>query len=66
MITPFEPIVTDTARYSTKEASYILGIHPNTLLRHAKEGYIRFGIRKSSKRKFYTGYEIKRYWKAQC
>ena len=65
MITAIEPNVPDTGRYCVNEAAEILGIHPNTVLRMAKLGYLKFGIRKSNGRKFFTGSDIKKYWKAQ-
>lgn len=60
-----EPKVSDFARYSSGEASKLLGIHRNTLLRWENEGKVRFGIRRANTRKFYLGREIKRIWRAQ-
>lgn len=60
-----EPKAVLNSRYSIEEAAQLLKIHRNTLLRYAKEGKISFGIRRSSKRKFFLGSEIIRFWKAQ-
>ncbi|MGV8139460.1 MAG: helix-turn-helix domain-containing protein [Mangrovibacterium sp.] len=65
MITPLEPQCADSGRYNSKETAKILGIHINTLKRHADQGYIRYGIRQCNRRKFFFGHEIKRYWRAQ-
>lgn len=61
-----EPIVPPTARYSIGEAAEILGIHRNTLRRHTNTGPngIRCQFRRSNNRKFYTGLEIVKFWKA--
>ncbi len=60
-----EPIVRADGRYSVEETAALLGIHRNTLLRYTNKGRILFGIRRSTTRKFYTGREIVRFWKAQ-
>ena len=65
MITATEPEVTDTGRYSVKEAASALNISTRTLLNHTNEGLINYEIRKSNGRKFFYGYEIKRYWRAK-
>ncbi len=60
-----EPSIALTGRYSIEEASKMLGIHRNTLLRYTVQGKIRCGIRRGTSRKFYLGSEILRFWKAQ-
>lgn len=60
-----EPSVIASGRYSVNETSKILGIDRKTLYRHTIEGNIRCGFRRSNGRRFYTGSEIQRYWKAQ-
>jgi len=64
-ITATEPQVADTGRYSVTETSKHLGIHRTTLLLHTNNNAIRCGIRKANGRKFYTGTDIKKFWKAQ-
>jgi len=64
-MTSTEPIVAVTGRYSVKDASIILGIDRKTLWRHTTEGQIKSGFRRANRRRFYTGSEILRYWKAQ-
>lgn len=63
MITPFEPQVIDTGRYSTMETCRLLGVHRNTLQRYTEKGLIRCGFRKSTGRKYYLGSEILRFWR---
>lgn len=58
------PNLPDSGRYSIGEAASILGINRHTLRKHSDEGFIKYGIRKTNMRKFYTGSEINRYWKA--
>jgi len=60
-----EPAVAITGRYSVSEASKILGIDRKTLYRHTIDGIIKCGFRRANGRRFYTGSEIQRYWKAQ-
>lgn len=61
-----EPNIPPTARYSIGEAARILGINRNTLRRHTNIGPtgINCQYRKSNGRKFYTGLEIVRFWRA--
>lgn len=56
-------MVNDTDQFTITQAAKILDIHRNTLCRHTDEGMIKCGYRKHSGRKFYTGKEIKRYWR---
>jgi predicted site-specific integrase-resolvase len=63
-MTTTEPIVSDSGRYPTMEACEILKISYKTLIKYTDQGAIKCGIRKSNKRKFYTGSEIKKFWKA--
>ena len=61
-----EPQVSPTARYSIQEAAAILGIHRNTLRRYTNVGMIgiKCQFRKSNGRRFYTGLEIVKFWRA--
>lgn len=73
-LTSDEPQVSDTGRYSVAETAKALGIHRTTLFHYSmsseksddvpKKNLIKCGIRKSNGRRFYTGAEIKRFWKA--
>lgn len=65
MIANEEPKVSATGRYTVEQTCRILGIHRNTLRRYTAKGKIQFGIRRSTSRKFYTGSEILRFWRAQ-
>jgi len=60
-----EPQISDTGRFTTREASKILNISRNTLNRYSNEGLIRCSIRKANGRKFYTGADIKKLWRSQ-
>ena len=64
-MTAVQPDIPDAGRYTPKETASYLGIHRNTLMSYWKTGVIKFGIRKANGRKFFTGAEIKRVWKAQ-
>jgi len=64
-MTPTEPNISDGARYGLKEAAELLQVHRNTLYNHTKRRLIRCGYRRTNGRPFYTGRELKRYWKAQ-
>lgn len=65
MITSVEPVVSETGRYSVTETCRILGIHRNTLQRYTENGRIKEGYRKATGRKFYSGREILKLWRAQ-
>jgi DNA-binding transcriptional MerR regulator len=58
-----EPQVADNDRYSPKEASTLLGIHRCTLSKYTDSGAIKCGVRKANGRKYYTGTEIRKFWK---
>lgn len=60
-----EPQVSMTGRYSSKEASMLLGIHRNTLRNYTDNGSIKCGFRRPTARRFYLGSEILRFWKSQ-
>lgn len=64
-MTPFEPKVSPTGRYSIPETMKALGISRPTLLSYTKRGLIRNGVRKTNGRWFYVGNEIIRCWKSQ-
>lgn len=65
MITPIEPKVADTGRYSVTETCAALGIHRNSLRKYTDQGLIKCGFRKATCRKFYAGREILKFWRAQ-
>lgn len=64
-MTNTEPQVIDTGRYSHNQTCAILKISSKTLYRHSENGSIQFGLHPANGRRFYTGRDIKRYWKAQ-
>ncbi len=65
MITASEPNVALTGRYSITQAASALGIHRNSLLKYTNSGMIKCGYRKTTARKFYTGVELMKFWRAQ-
>ena len=58
-----EPKCVDNARFNSTDAAMMLGIHRNTLRQHTIAGHIRCVFTKQSCRPYYTGSEIKRYWR---
>lgn len=58
-----QPKVALDGRYTPKETYTVLGISRSTLHNHTKAGRIKFRLRRNSKRYFYTGAEIIRYWR---
>lgn len=65
MITAIEPQVSETGRYSVTETCKVLGIHRNSLKKYTEQGLIKCGFRKQTARKFYSGREILKFWRAQ-
>ncbi len=65
MISPVEPNVNELGRYSVMETCAALGIHRNSLRKYTEQGLIKCGFRKLSARKFYSGREILKFWRAQ-
>lgn len=64
-ISSVEPNVSDKNKYSPKQTCELLGMHRNTLARYTDQGAIKCEIHKHNGRKYYTGHEIKRFWKAR-
>ena len=60
-----EPRVSLSGRYSIAQTCKILGICRNTLVKYTRLGAIRYGVRRSTTKKFYAGSEIMRFWKSQ-
>lgn len=63
-ITYDEPKVNVTNRYDINATCELLGISRKTLGKYTKAGLIRCGFRKSTLKKFYTGLEIMKFWRA--
>ena len=63
-MTTEEPRVSPTGRYNITDTCRALGIHRNTLKRYTEEGKIKCGFRRSNLRRFYTGMEILKLWRA--
>lgn len=58
------PNVADSNCYTIGKAAELLGVHRDTLRKHAENGFIKYGKNRKNGRKFFRGSEIKRYWKA--
>lgn len=64
MITPDEPNVKPTSRYSIKASAELLGVHRNTIHNYIAAGLLRaeYGINGWPR---VTGAELLRFWKYQ-
>lgn len=60
-----KPKVETNGRYELQAASNALGVNKTTLLRYTHEGKIKAGIKRSNKRRYWTGAEIIRFWMAE-
>ena len=58
------PKVLPDDRYGVVESAKILGIHRNTLRAYTNEGLIKCGHRTKTRKRFYTGSELIRFWKS--
>lgn len=65
-MTVVEPQIPDNARLPIGKAAKLLGISRETLRTHTENNYIKCGWNRANKRRFYTGAELKRYWRAYC
>ncbi len=63
-MTVHEPIVNDNDRLELMATAKALGAHRSSVLRWTHMGILQCGIRKSNGRRFWTGREIKRFWRA--
>lgn len=59
-----EPDVAKDGRYNVTATAKALGIARATLRKYDRLGYISHGIRRGTYDTFYTGAEIRRFWKA--
>ena len=59
-----EPNIPNDGRYSIAETCEHLGVHRNSLRNYTDSGLIKCGFRRVNMKKFYTGSEIKRFWKS--
>ncbi len=60
-----EPKIVTTAKYSISEVAEILGVTTATINRWTAKGMIHAGRRRLNGRRFWTGAEILRAWRAQ-
>lgn len=59
-----EPIIPDNARIPIGKAADILGISRETLRNHTNNDMVKCRFNQATKRRYYTGRELKRYWRA--
>lgn len=60
-----QPEVEMTAKYELKDAALALEISPSCLIKWTAKGYLKCGHKKVNGRRFWTGAELLRAWKAQ-
>lgn len=63
-MTNSRPKVALDDRFTITEAAKVLGVHRNTLLKACYSKMLKFGCRRTTGRKFFTGRELIRYWEA--
>lgn len=63
-MTTSEPKIPDADKYGVFEAAKILGVNQSTIRRQTNAGNLKYGIRRHNGRRFYTGAELKRFWRA--
>lgn len=66
MITANMPEINATDQLSIGEAAAVLGVHRNTMRRYTEQGLIKCRFRRVTKRRFYLGADILRFWKSYC
>lgn len=59
-----EPKVKPEGLYSVTQTAIILGVNRQTIRRYAKNGDLKFKIRKATLRKVIKGSEILRFWRS--
>ena len=65
-MTPALSNVVKGGRYSTTEASQILGVNRSTLGRWIERGMIRCGYRRHNHRRFFEGTELIRFFNSRA
>ena len=60
-----EPQISDTDRYSIGETCKILNLNNKTVLKYTDQGAFKCSFRKTNSRRFYTGLDIKKFWRSQ-
>lgn len=64
-MTPIEPQVSPSGRYSQTQAAALLGVNRRTINRWINENRIPVGIRKVDKKLFILGINITRIWRGE-
>lgn len=63
-MTSDEPKVSMTGKYPIGEATRLLCVARNTLRQYTRDGKIKCGWSRANGRRFYTGAELLRFWRA--
>ena len=61
----YEPPVSDMGRFSVTQAATLLGLHRNSILALANDNVLRYKISARNGRKYFSGRELKRFWRTQ-
>lgn len=64
-LTPEQPTISDSSRYSISQAADVLGVHKNTIRNWMAKGIFKpreWGFRKANGRRYITGRALKRVW----
>ena len=59
-----KPKIGDTSKFSSKEASEILGISRRSLINYVNDNRIKFHISRINGRKYFKGIDIKMFWES--
>ena len=63
-MTQTEPNVALTGKYELRDAARLLGVSPSTITKWTAAGKLRAGIRRVNGRRYWTGNELLRVWRA--
>lgn len=63
-MTKTEPNVKPTDRFELREAAEVMEVDKSTILRWTNKGLLSCRIRRSNNRRFWTGAELVRFWRA--
>ncbi|MBO6083202.1 MAG: helix-turn-helix domain-containing protein [Bacteroidales bacterium] len=60
-----QPLIDPAAHLELREAALALDVHKSTVLRWTRTGKLRCGIKRLNGRKYWTGAELIRFWRAE-
>lgn len=64
-MTKTEPVVIESAQYELRDAAEALGVSTSCIIKWTEKGLLRAGRKRLNGRRFWTGKEILRAWRAQ-